>query len=562
MNRIKDSLDPLGILSSFLKVQKLWIEKPGDLIDILEESGSDVLSGLAGEIGAALFNGNGSKEEWSDPRNGLLRLVKGYAKISHHLHAACGKWLREYVNRAEGLDEGEKKRALFGVNQVINALSPANCFWTNPLAVEKLVRTNGASLISGLKNLLEDFERGDHLISIADPEAFKPGESIATTPGHVIFRNELMELIQYTPATETVHAVPVVFIQAWLSKYYIVDLNEEMSMVRYLVSRGFTVLITSWKNPGPDMSDVRFEDYMIRGALKAVEVAREVCGVEQVHAVGYCVGGTVLASLMAWLNRAPSQDPPARDHPSPIKDWTLLAAMVDLSERGDLEVFISESAVGMLEGLMERDGYLDSNYMTFGVRLLRSDVMIWHYHVHNYLMGEPPPKSEFLYWSADATRLPAATGAFLLRDLCLNNNLAKKDVVVLDGRPIDMGCITEPLYAVGAEQDHICPWKGTFKICNLVSGPVRYTLALEGHVTGFVNPPSPRNKKKYYTGDAAGESGPDEWLSGRRVRRGSWWPDWAEWLSERCGPRVAPPPVGSARYPRLEKAPGSYVMER
>ena len=410
--------------------------------------------------------------------------------------------------------------------------------------------------MNGYENWLEDIQRGDNLIKIADTGAFKVGQNIATTPGRVVFRNRLMELIQYSPRTETTFSIPVVFIQPWVNKYYILDLTEEKSLVAYLLNQGFTVFITSWKNPSPEMRNVTFEDYMLQGALKAVEVARDICKAKQVHAAGYCIGGTVLTALMAYLNRGP------QGVPIPIRDFTLFASLVDYSSPGELEVYVTEEVVRMIEEVAEKDGYLDKKYMSVAFRMLRSNNLIWRYYVHNYLQGEVPPKSEFLYWNSDSTRLPAAMCSYYLREFYLNNNLAKGDQVVLGNRSIDLARIRQPLYMVGTEQDHICPWKEGFKTCNLVRGPKRFALSDEGHITGIVNPPSARSRRKYWISDVTQALTADEWLSSQQEQQGSWWIDWVEWLSEKSDSRVEPPGMGNDKYQSLEKAPGSYVMEQ
>ncbi len=304
------------------------------------------------------------------------------------------------------------------------------------------------------------------------------------------------------------------------------------------------------------MSDVTFEDYMLRGGLKAIEVAREICKADQVHAVGYCIGGTLLSALMAYLNRGP------KDIPIPIRDFTLFASLVDYSSPGELEVYVTEEVIKIIEEVTEKEGYLDKKYMSAAFRMLRSNNLIWRYYVHNYLQGEVPPKSDFLYWNSDSTRLPAKMCSYYLREFYLNNNLVKEDKLVLGNRPIDLRRIEQPLYVVGTEQDHICPWKEMFKICDLVRGPKRFALADEGHITGIVNPPSARSRRKYWISDVAEAMTPDEWFSTQQEHQGSWWVDWVEWLTEKSGPRVEPPSMGNNNYLPLEKAPGSYVMEQ
>lgn len=303
------------------------------------------------------------------------------------------------------------------------------------------------------------------------------------------------------------------------------------------------------------MRNITFEDYMLRGALKAIEVAREVTGAEQVHAAGYCIGGTVLTTLMAWLNKANNGGK------IPVRDFSLFASLVDYSSPGELGVYINEDSVSLIQKTVEKTGYLDEKYLSAAFRLLRPNDLIWRYHVHNYLQGEDPPKSDFLFWNSDSTRLPAAMCIWFLRELYLKNKLIKPDELVLANRPLDLRRITQPLFIVAAELDHICPWKETFKTTYHVGGPVRYTLSGEGHITGIVNPPSPRSKRKYWTGDITAPVDAEVWLRNQEVRQGSWWTDWAEWLAGGCERRT-PPSMGSGKYHPLEKAPGSYVKEK
>lgn len=548
-------LDPYGMVSSLWNIHRAWLQKPQEVADMLSKWSTDVFCAGTEEAALFLFESVVSGESPDVPMNEFLGMVNRCSRLSHKYYAACSRRLREYVNNAPGMDKKEKRRCAFWTDQFISALSPANFFWTNPSAVQRLVDSGGRSLLSGFENWLEDAKRGDRLVKIVDTGAFKVGVNLAYTPGCVVFRNKLMEVIQYSPETEAVHAVPVVFIPPWINKYYVFDLDREKSIVRFLLKQNLTVFIVSWRNPTAEMRGASFDDYVFDGALKAVEVARDICRVDQVHAAGYCIGGTLLTALLAWLSGET-----ARGGNSPIRHSTLLATMVDFSDPGELGVFLGESCVAATEELMERDGYLDKNYLETVFRLLRSNRLIWRYYAHNYLQGRVPPKSDFLYWKSDCTRVPEALGSFFLREFYLNNKLARKGVW-LGEHPLDLGHIDQPLYVVGAELDHICPWKATFRIRDFVRSPVRFTLAQEGHITGFVNPPSARARKKYWSGEVKEQCGWEEWESACEEHSGSWWTDWVKWLSERCDAMVEPPDMGSEKYPPLEKAPGSYVLE-
>ncbi len=548
--------DPFGIANSFAKANGHWMANGLEYSAMMFKLISDIQTAGSQELVPLLIESSGWKGPDDDFEAAFLGLVKKYSKLLQRMHAAYGGWLKDYVSNAEGLSEKERQSSAFWAGQFINAISPSNCFWTNPSAVQKFIRTRGKSAVAGYENLVEDVNRGENLISISKQDFFKVGENIAPTPGHVVFRNRLLELIQYEPTTETTFDTPIVFIQPWINKYYIFDLTAEKSFVSWLVNQGFTVFIVSWKNPSPEMRGVTFEDYMTKGALKAVEVAAEICNVEQVHAAGYCIGGTVLSALMAWLNRRPD-----KSMPIPIRDFTLFASLVDYSAPGELGVYITEDSIDTLEQVMKKAGYLDKKYLSAAFRLLRSNELVWLYYNRNYLQGEDPPKSEFLFWNTDSTRLPYAMCSFYLREFYLKNKLVEEDGLVLARRPIDLGRIEQPLYVVGAELDHICPWKETFKITGLVKGPVRFTLANEGHITGIVNPPSKRSKRRYWTSEITDPVDAEEWLQKQEARVGSWWEDWAGWLSRDCG-RREPPSMGNGKYCPLEKAPGSYVLQQ
>ncbi len=555
MNPSSMPADPLGIAKSLFRLNQAWMFDSGNLPAMTSAMYATIEAAAAEQIRFVTENKAG-KAQAEAPEAALLEAVKICSKLVNKFYNAYATWLRDYINCAPELCQKDKRRSLFWINQMISAFSPANFFWTNPAAVQKFLQTRGESLVSGCENLRQDIQRGDNLIQIADTAAFKVGHNIALTPGAVIFRNRLMELIQYSPRTERTYEIPVVFVQPWINKYYILDITEEKSLVAYLLNHGFTVFAVSWKNPSADMKLVNFEDYMLRGALKAIEVASEICGCEQVHAAGYCIGGTVLCALLAYLNKGP------REAGVAIRDLTLFATLVDFSSPGELEVFVTEEFVKIIEDAVYKEGYLDKKFMAATFRALRSNNLIWRYFIHNYLMGEAPPKSDFLFWNSDSTRLPAAMCSYYLREFYLNNNLVKEDRLQLGNRPISLRRIKEPLYLVGTQQDHICPWKETFKIFDHVGGPKRFALSDEGHITGIVNPPSARSRRRHWVSDINGLRAPEQWLSEQREKQGSWWPDWVYWLSEKSGQTVEPPGMGNDKYPVLQKAPGSYVLEQ
>jgi len=547
-------MDPFGITDTFQKVESSWWGNPEALnVRIL-----DLITGLqrismeeAARMAAVLPERPAAEGKAGESLMEAVRRNSEAARKIYGLYTAC---LRDIVERGPGLSVRERDRAAFWIRQLVQALSPANSFWTNPAAVLRCLTSEGDSLRRGFLRWIEDQGRGEFLPPMVDREAFRPGENIGTTEGAVVYRNGLMELIQYRPATERVYAVPVVFIQPWINKYYIFDLEEENSFVRYLTGIGFTVFITSWRNPGPEMRGVTFDDYMIRGALEAVRAARSICGVPAVHAAGYCIGGTLLAALMAWLAVG------SRRVGEPVADWTLFSSLTDFSEPGELGFLVTHRSVAFIEGLMEQKGILDGRLIDASFRLLRADSLIWRNFVNGYLYGCDPPKSSFLYWNSDSTNLPEAMASFYLRNFYLENRFPEPGGLTVGGRPLDLGRVGEPLYAVGALLDHISPWRGTFRTCRLAGGPVRYVLAGDGHITGIVNPPSEFGKKRYWAGEDGLDGDPDAWLRGREERPGSWWEDWTEWLARRSGPSGPPPSLGNRRHPAREKAPGTYVF--
>ena len=553
---MRNIFDPFGILSSCWEVQKAWLTHPCDLKCELTKLGTELWAlqiwqrMYAHGMHQDLVPAQRYDERFQDPiwtENAYLDTLKEIYLIYIH-------WLEDAIYQTPEVPDKTRRKAAFWVREVLNAVAPTNFFWTNPVAIERFRRTEGLSLIKGWENFLGDVAKAN--ISMVDESGFEVGQNLATTPGAVVFRNELVELIQYAPATSTVRAIPILIVAPWINKYYILDLNEKKSLVRYLVDQGFTVFVTSWKNPGSDMRDVSFDDYMLNGVLQAVEVAREICRVPQVHLTGYCIGGTIVAALLSWLNRKRGSE-----SETPIAHATLFTTLVDFSEAGDIESFIDEDSVSFLEQLMDREGYLDGKAMGASFRTLRANSLIWHYWVNNYLCGESPPRFDVLYWNTDTTRLPAAMHSFYLREFYLENKLAQKDALVLADCPIDLAQITQPLYLVGTEQDHITPWKSTFRTCNLVNGPVRYVLATSGHILGVINPPVDPPKRRYWVGDVNAPIEPEAWQSQTEKIPGSWWEDWAQWLHPQCGEKQPPPNLGSGRYPRLADAPGTYVLE-
>ena len=549
------ALDPFGIGRSLAESAQGWLMHP----DKLFHAWAGLASGLMGaQVGwwmdlarpGARHHSSAvaADERFADP---LWSQLPPYA-LMRDVYLTYTHWLEESLFRTPGVSGATRRRAAFWARQWLNAVAPSNFLPLNPVALRKAVDSGGETLVKGLEHFIEDLRTGD--VQMVDKRPFRVGGNLATTPGAVVFRNRLVEVIQYAPVRAQTRAVPIVLIAPWINKFYILDLTEKKSLVRYLVDRGFDVFVTSWKNPGPNLAGVTFDDYLTEGVLPAVEVARDICGADHVHAAGYCLGGTALAAALAWLNRG---EPANR---VPVAHWTLLTALVDFSRPGAIEVFLDERSLAYIDRLMSTQGYLDGRDMARTFRLLRSNSLIWHYAVHRYLYGEMPPAFDVLYWNGDCTRMPRAMHRYYLREFYLRNRLVDRDGITIAGRPIDLRHIRQPLYMVGCDEDHIAPWKATFTLCGLVNAPVRYALSTSGHILGIVNPPANPPKRGYYAGEAGGED-PAIWRLRQRKVDGSWWEDWVAWLEGRCGSFNAAPSVGNERFPRLDDAPGTYVHE-
>ena len=548
-------LDPFGMLAPIQHAQLVWMLHPLELFDLISRNAVDLMAlqlhtavRLAGKPGPDLVVPQADDTRFADPvwtqETHWSLLKQWYLFYTRHVQNA--------LFATPWLSPKERRRAAFWWRKWLNAAAPTNFLPTNPVAMRKAVETNGESLRRGFEIYLEDLRAGT--VRMTSPEDFRVGGNLATTPGAVVFRNRLLELIHYTPVANEVHRAPIVIVTPWINKYYVLDLTPKKSMVGFLLERGFDVYITSWKNPSPDMAETSFDDYLTQGVDEAVRVARTLSGADKVHAVGYCIGGTLLAVYLAWLNRRQPEN-------VPVQSWTLLASLTDFQSPGDIEVFIDEAGVRWLTDLMRRRGYLDGREMATTFRLLRSNSLIWHYMVHGWLYGEKPAPWDVLYWNMDATRMPYRMHEYYLREMYLKNHLVKGDALTVAGEPIDLVRIPQPLYDVSAEDDHIAPWRQTFKINGYVTSPKRFVLSSSGHILGIVNPPVAPPKRSYRIGPAHRGQSADHWHAQAEQRDGSWWEDWSDWLAGQCGPLGAPPPLASSDFPQLAAAPGTYVLE-
>jgi polyhydroxyalkanoate synthase len=469
------------------------------------------------------------------------------------LYLLTTQWAHDLVRDAEGIDAHTRKKAEFYVQQITNALAPSNFVLTNPEVLRETLASNGDNLVRGMKMLAEDIQAGRGTLRIrqSDPANLDVGVNMATTPGKVIFQNELMQLIQYQPATETVLRTPLLIVPPWINKFYILDLRPEKSFVKWCVDQGVTVFLISWVNPDKSLGSKRFEDYMKDGPLAAMDIIEKTTGESKVHTMGYCVGGTLLASTLAWL---------AAKRRARVKSATLLAAQVDFTHAGDLLVFVDENQVSVLEREMQESGVLEGSKMAMAFNMLRSNDLIWSYVVNNYLKGKPPSAFDLLHWNSDATRMPAANHSYYLRNCYLENRLSTGSMV-LDNTLLDLSKVKVPIYNLATREDHIAPADSVLYGSRFFGGPVKYVLSGSGHIAGVVNPPS-SGKYQYWTNDKVKDVTLADWLAGAQEHKGSWWPNWREWLEGIGAQKVPARPVGSEATPPIEDAPGSYVRVR
>ncbi len=556
---VSKAADPYGVTASLLNAQAAWMMHPQELMRAASALSGDLIALQAhlmrralGMPSADVIAPHADDVRFADPvwtQVATWDIIKEwYLAFTHRL--------QDMYFETPGLSDKERRRAAFWSRKWLNMVAPTNFFWLNPVAMERFIRTRGQSAAQGFQNFMRDVQAKN--IQMVEPDAFVVGKDLATTPGKVVFRNRLVELIHYAPTTEKVRATPIVIVTPWINKFYILDLTAKKSMVKYLTDRGFSVFITSWKNPGADMAEVRLDDYLLEGVNEVVRVASDFCKVPKVHLVGYCIGGTLVATYMAWANRRFSQDQ------VPVSHWTLFTTLTDFAHPGDIDVFIDEACIGALDETMAKKGYLDGSDMASSFRLLRSNSLIWHYWVNSYLMGEPLPPFDVLFWNVDTTRMPRAMHAYYLHEMYLNNNLIKRDKLTIAGEPIDLDRIVQPLYVVTAEDDHIAPWKQCYRIRKYINvqAPVRFVRSSSGHILGIVNPPVNPPKRTYWIGEPERNEHWEHWFDRAEQKPGSWWEDWTAWLGGRCGELVNAYPAASRAFPALADAPGTYVLEK
>jgi polyhydroxyalkanoate synthase len=476
--------------------------------------------------------------------------VFDFIKQSYLLSA---RFVQDVVTQVDGLDDKTAQKVDFYSRQFIDAMSPSNFLLTNPEVLRKTAETGGENLLKGLNNLLGDLERGKGQLRIkmTDTDAFNVGGNIGVSPGKVVYQNELMQLIQYTPATEKVLKRPLLIGPPWINKFYILDLRPRNSFVRWAVSQGHTVFVISWVNPDEKLAEKDFADYMKQGYLAALDAIEQATGEREVNAIGYCLGGTLLAATLAYM---------AKKGDDRIKTATFFVTMMDFQEAGELGVFIDEEQLQALEDKMNKRGYLEGSEMATTFNMLRANDLIWSFVVNNYLMGNDPFPFDLLYWNADSTRMPAKMHSFYLRKMYQENLLSKPDGITLDGVPIDLGKIETPAYFLSTREDHIAPWQSTYRGTQLLGGPKRFVLAASGHIAGVVNPPEGGKYGHWISTELPPD--PDAWFQGATEMAGSWWPDWQRWILASNKAQVPARQPGDGKLNPIEEAPGSYVKVR
>jgi polyhydroxyalkanoate synthase subunit PhaC len=537
-------------------VAEYWLEDPQRVLEVQTRLGKAYLDlwasaarRLAGEDSDPFVTPDKNDKRFSDPEwssNQFYDFLK-------QAYLLTSRWANQLVTDAEGLDQHTRQKAEFYVRQIANAVSPSNFVLTNPELLRETVISNADNLVRGMRMLAEDIESGggDLKIRQSDASMFAVGRNLATTPGKVIFQNELMQLIQYAPVTATVLKRPLLIVPPWINKFYVLDLTAEKSFIKWCVDQGLTVFCISWVNPDAHLAKKGFDEYMREGPLAALDAIKEATSEDKVHTVGYCVGGTLLAITLAYM---------AAKLDDRIVSATFFASQVDFTHAGDLKVFVDEEQISAIEHKMAEKGYLNSGSMATVFNMLRSNDLVWPYVINNYLKGKAPFPFDLLYWNSDATRMPAANHSFYLRNCYLDNRLSKGQMVI-DGQPINLKAVTVPIYNLATREDHIAPPKSVLLGCKFFGGPVKFVMSGSGHIAGVVNPPA-KNKYQFWTGPRPRGADLDGWLEKAKEYPGSWWPDWLVWLTRQSPTEVPARLPGEGALKAIEDAPGSYVKVR
>ncbi len=552
--KIKNEMadDVADVVKTVGLILEYWLSDPERALQLQTNLGRAFLDlwavaakRMAGEEAAPAVAPDPKDKRFADPewsQNQFFDFLK-------QLYLLSVQWAERMVRDAE-VDERTRQKAAFYIKQIANAIAPSNFVFTNPELLRETLDSKAENLVRGMHMLTEDIKAGHGILKItqSEPGAFEVGRNLALTPGRVIFQNELIQLLQYEATTPDVLKVPLLIVPPWINKFYILDLTPEKSFIKWCADNGLTVFVVSWVNPDARLAKKSFEQYMREGVLAALDAVEEATGEKQIHTIGYCVGGTLLAIALAYL--ATKQD-------TRVVSATLFAAQVDFTYAGDLKVFVDEERIEQLEAHMKEQGYLEADRMATAFNMLRSNDLVWPYVINNYMRGKKPFPFDILYWNSDATRMPAANHSFYLRNCYLNNTLAKGKMQ-LAGETLDLKKVTVPIYNLATREDHIAPAKSVLFGSKFFGGPVKYVLAGSGHIAGVVNPPA-KPKYQYWTGPAPQGADLDKWLAKATEHPGSWWPDWLEWLKGLGAETVPARTIGGGKLTPTENAPGSYV---
>jgi len=553
--KIKSELadDITDVAKTIGQVAEYWLSDPQRAVELQTSLGRAYLDlwassvkRMAGEPAEPVVNPDAKDRRFADPDWSQSQFFD-FLKQAYLLTT---QWADHLVKDATGIDERTRQKAEFYVRQITNAISPSNFVLTNPELLRETLASNGENLVRGMHMLGEDIKagHGNLRISQTDFKMFEVGRNLAITPGKVIFQNDLIQLIQYTPTTPRVLKVPLLIVPPWINKYYILDLTPDKSFIKWCVDQGITVFVVSWVNPDAPLAAKSFEQYMTEGPITALDVIEHSTGENKIHTIGYCVGGTLLAITLAYL---------AAKKDDRVLSATMFAAQVDFNYAGDLKVFVDEERVQQLEAHMKEQGYLEASRMATAFNMLRSNDLIWPYVINNYIRGKKPFPFDILFWNADATRMPAANHSFYLRNFYLDNKFVKGEIR-LGGVKLDLTKVKLPIYNLATREDHIAPAKSVLFGSQFFGGPVKYVLAGSGHIAGVVNPPA-HPKYQYWTGARPASANVERWLSKAKEHAGSWWPNWFHWLKVQDPSEAAPREPGGGRFTPIEDAPGSYV---
>lgn len=535
---LRQPVDPYNLRESWASYFESLVEHP----EKFQEAQADLMARITKQMSEA-----------ANEDTNLFELIKDN-------YTVFSDWVMDNMhNCSEEMDEKQREKLEFFTRQYLDALNPRNYAFTNPQVIDEIIETNGQNLINGFENLIEDMKKSKDIfpkVSTANEDAFKVGDNIALTKGEVVFRNEMMELIQYKPLTKEVHKTPILFIPPWINKYYILDLRPEKSMVEWLLQQGHQVFMISWKNPDSSYAEKTFTDYMQDGALSALDCLKDITGSGKVHMTAYCIGGTLLSMTLCYLQ--------AKKRNDEVASATFLTTLLDFQHAGDMKLFIDEKQVEQLEYMMKDKGFLNADALKTTFAMLRANDLIWSFVVNNYLLGKDPLPFDLLYWNNDSTNLPAAMHSYYLRNMYLHNRLIKPNELEIGGVKIDLSKIDVPCFFLSTKEDHIAPWIATYEGAKIVKKGKNdeFVLAGSGHIAGVVNPPA-KNKYGHWLNNKWPDT-PTEWLDGAKAHDGSWWPHWDKWLVKRgAGEKTAAPKtLGSKKYKPLCKAPGTYVLEK